>query len=52
MESARVDQRREMGMRTRARLLDAALDLIAECGEEGVTSRARSRMLLTPTSRR
>ena len=26
-------------MRTRARLLDAAMDLIAECGEEGVTLR-------------
>jgi AcrR family transcriptional regulator len=34
-----MDQRREAGMRTRARLLDAALDSIAECGEEGVTLR-------------
>jgi AcrR family transcriptional regulator len=39
MESARVDQRREAGLRTRARLLDAALDLIAERGEDGVTLR-------------
>ena len=33
------DQRREAGLRTRARLLDAALDLIAERGEDGVTLR-------------
>ena len=33
------DQRREVGFRTRARLLDAALDLIAERGEDGVTLR-------------
>lgn len=39
MESTRVDQRREAGLRTRARLLDAALDLIAERGEDGVTLR-------------
>ncbi len=39
MESARADQRREAGLRTRARLMDAALDLIAERGEEGVTLR-------------
>jgi AcrR family transcriptional regulator len=39
MESARADQRREAGQRTRARLMDAALDLIAERGEEGVTLR-------------
>jgi AcrR family transcriptional regulator len=39
MESARADQRREAGLRTRARLLDAALNLIAERGEEGVTLR-------------
>ena len=39
MESARADQRREAGLRTRARLLDAALDLIAERGEGGVTLR-------------
>jgi AcrR family transcriptional regulator len=40
MESARADQRREAGQRTRVRLMDAALDLIAERGEEGVTLRA------------
>jgi AcrR family transcriptional regulator len=39
MEPTRVDQRREAGQRTRARLLDAALDLIAERGEESVTLR-------------
>jgi AcrR family transcriptional regulator len=39
MESARADQRREAGLRTRARLLDAALDLIAERGDDGVTLR-------------
>ncbi len=39
MESARVDQRREAGQRTRTRLVDAALDLLAERGEEGVTLR-------------
>jgi AcrR family transcriptional regulator len=39
MESARADQRREAGLRTRARLMDAALNLIAERGEEGVTLR-------------
>ena len=39
MESARVDQRREAGQRTRTRLMDAALDLLAERGEEGVTLR-------------
>src|SRR5437764_5931129 len=39
MEAARVDQRREAGLRTRARLLDAALDLLAERGEGGVTLR-------------
>jgi AcrR family transcriptional regulator len=39
MEAARGDQRREAGLRTRARLLDAALDLISERGEEGVTLR-------------
>src|SRR3954470_4201625 len=40
MESAKVDQRREAGLRTRTRLLDAALDLLAERGEDGVTLRA------------
>jgi AcrR family transcriptional regulator len=39
MESARVDQRREAGLRTRARLMDAALDLLAERGEDGITLR-------------
>jgi AcrR family transcriptional regulator len=34
-----VDQRREAGLRTRRRLLDAALDLLAERGEEGVSLR-------------
>jgi AcrR family transcriptional regulator len=34
-----VDQRREAGLRTSARLLDAALDLLAERGEDGVTLR-------------
>ncbi|MGO9957124.1 MAG: TetR/AcrR family transcriptional regulator [Solirubrobacteraceae bacterium] len=36
---ARVDQRREAGQRTRDRLLEAALDLLAQRGEEGVTLR-------------
>ena len=40
MESAKVDQRREVGLRTRTRLMDAALDLLAERGEDGVTLRA------------
>ena len=39
MESARVDQRREAGLRTRMRLMDAALDLLAERGEDGVSLR-------------
>ena len=39
MEAARADQRREAGLRTRARLLDAALDLISERGEDAVTLR-------------
>ena len=39
MESARVDQRREAGLRTRTRLMDAALDLLAERGEDAVTLR-------------
>jgi AcrR family transcriptional regulator len=39
MESARVDQRREAGLRTRGRLMDAALDLLAERGEDGITLR-------------
>jgi AcrR family transcriptional regulator len=39
MEPTRLDQRREAGLRTRGRLLDAALDLISERGEDGVTLR-------------
>src|SRR3954453_1064697 len=39
MESARSDQRRAAGERTRTRLMDAALDRLAERGEEGVTLR-------------
>jgi AcrR family transcriptional regulator len=40
MDSADVtDQRRETGLRTRTRLRDAALDLLAERGEDGVTLR-------------
>ncbi len=39
MASAKVDQRREAGLRTRVRLMDAALDLLAERGEEGVSLR-------------
>src|SRR3954449_7955289 len=39
MESARADQRRAAGERTRTRLMEAALDLIAERGEQGVTLR-------------
>ena len=39
MESAKVDQRREAGLRTRTRLMDAALDLLAERGEDGVSLR-------------
>jgi len=39
MEAARADQRREAGLRTRTRLMDAALDLLAERGEDGVTLR-------------
>ncbi len=35
----KADQRREAGLRTRTRLLDAALDLIAERGEDDVTLR-------------
>jgi len=39
VESTRVDQRREAGLRTRARLMDAALNLLADRGEDGVTLR-------------
>jgi AcrR family transcriptional regulator len=35
----KVDQRREAGLRTRARLLEAALDLLADRGEEAVSLR-------------
>jgi AcrR family transcriptional regulator len=40
MPATKADQRREAGQRTRARLMDAALDLLAERGEDGVTLRA------------
>ena len=40
MDAVKPDQRREAGLRTRGRLLDAALDLLAERGEDGVTLRA------------
>jgi AcrR family transcriptional regulator len=39
MESPKADQRRATGERTQARLMDAALDLLAVRGEEGVTLR-------------
>jgi AcrR family transcriptional regulator len=39
MPAAKADQRREAGLRTRTRLLDAALGLIAERGEDGLTLR-------------
>src|SRR3954465_12934679 len=39
MESARPDQRRAAGERTRTRLMEAALDLLSEHGEEGVSLR-------------
>ena len=39
MQSTRPDQRREAGLRTRARLMDAALELLAQRGEDGVTLR-------------
>ena len=39
MPAPKADQRREAGLRTRTRLLDAALDLIAERGEDGITLR-------------
>src|SRR4051812_35425205 len=38
-EEARTDRRREAGQRTQTRLLDAALDLLARRGEDGVTLR-------------
>jgi AcrR family transcriptional regulator len=39
MESARTDQRRAAGERTRTRLMEAALDLLSERGEHGVSLR-------------
>ena len=39
MESTKPDQRREVGLRTRTRLMDAALDLLAERGEDGISLR-------------
>ena len=39
MGSVKVDRRREAGLRTRARLLEAALELLADRGEEGVSLR-------------
>jgi AcrR family transcriptional regulator len=39
MESARTDQRRAAGERTRTRLMEAALDLLSERGDEGVSLR-------------
>lgn len=39
MAEPKVDQRREAGLRTRTRLMDACLDLIAERGEASVTLR-------------
>src|SRR6201989_3659425 len=39
MTAARADQRRAAGERTRGRLMDAALDLLADRGEEAVTLR-------------
>ena len=39
MPAVKTDQRREAGQRTRTRLLDAALDQLAERGEDGVTLR-------------
>jgi AcrR family transcriptional regulator len=40
MPQVKTDQRREAGQRTRTRLIDAALDLLAQRGEDGVTLRA------------
>jgi AcrR family transcriptional regulator len=39
MESTKTDQRREVGLRTRTRLMDAALDLLAERGEDRISLR-------------
>src|ERR1700751_1654818 len=40
MQPVSSDQRREAGLRTRNSLVDAALDLLAERGEDGVTLRS------------
>jgi AcrR family transcriptional regulator len=39
MEPVKADQRREAGQRTRTRLMEAALELLAQRGEAGVTLR-------------
>src|SRR5436305_8083379 len=39
MPQNRTDRRREAGQRTQTRLVDAALDLLAGRGEDGVTLR-------------
>src|SRR6185295_4524750 len=39
MPTPKVDQRREAGLRTRARLMDATLDLLAARGEDNVSLR-------------
>jgi AcrR family transcriptional regulator len=39
MHPAKPDQRRQAGLRTRGRLMDAALGLLSERGEDGVTLR-------------
>ena len=39
MDATRADQRREAGLRTQARLLEAALNLLSARGEDGVTLR-------------
>jgi AcrR family transcriptional regulator len=39
MEAARVDQRREAGLRTRTQLMESCLDLLADRGEHGLTLR-------------
>jgi AcrR family transcriptional regulator len=39
MAETRTDRRREAGEQTRTRLVDAALDLLAQRGEDGVTLR-------------
>jgi AcrR family transcriptional regulator len=39
MEAAKSDQRREAGLRTRTRLMDSALDLLAKRGEDAISLR-------------